>query len=410
MKKIIYLIFISLLAFTSCKKDGGSPTETNTNPNTVTDPPLAPTLVVPADSGTGISIQCTFSWYPSKGAEKYNLEIATDSFFTNKIIERTGLKVSSLLISGFAFSTKYYWRVNATNNAGTSSYSPIRNFSTADSLLQFTSISGKVTNSLNEPIQGAKIYTVPTTSTVYSDSTGYYLLKNISGGSYSLFSEKEGYNKYIANIFAAEGLAVGQNITMIVLGAITPCPGTPTVSYEGKTYNTVQIGSQCWMKENLNVGTMITGSSSQTNNGITEKYCYENKTVNCDNFGALYEWNEAMQYSESPGSKGICPTGWHIPTKEELKLLSALAGNSSTALREVGQGTGTNISGFSAMLAGYRYDVSHFYNYGEHAAFWSSTEYIATDAFYLGLRRGYSVVDLGAASEVMGFSVRCIKD
>ena len=56
--------------------------------------------------------------------------------------------------------------------------------------------------------------------------------------------------------------------------AVQPCPGTPTVTYYGKTYNTVQIGNQCWLKENLDVGTMINTNSSsnkQTNNGIIEK-------------------------------------------------------------------------------------------------------------------------------------------
>ncbi|HSL89900.1 MAG TPA: hypothetical protein VK870_11395 [Ignavibacteriaceae bacterium] len=54
------------------------------------------------------------------------------------------------------------------------------------------------------------------------------------------------------------------------------CPGTPTVTYAGKTYNTVQIGNQCWLKENLDVGNMIIGSLNQFDNGIIEKYCYNN--------------------------------------------------------------------------------------------------------------------------------------
>ena len=61
----------------------------------------------------------------------------------------------------------------------------------------------------------------------------------------------------------------------------TPCPGTPTVTYAGKTYNTVQIGNQCWLKENLDVGTMIQGSQNQTNNSMIEKFCYDNNPNNC---------------------------------------------------------------------------------------------------------------------------------
>jgi len=76
-----------------------------------------------------------------------------------------------------------------------------------------------------------------------------------------------------------------------------PCPGIPTVTYQGQVYNTVLIGSQCWLKENLNVGTMINGSQNQTNNSTIEKYCYDNDPANCDEYGGLYQWDEMMQYT-----------------------------------------------------------------------------------------------------------------
>ena len=74
------------------------------------------------------------------------------------------------------------------------------------------------------------------------------------------------------------------------------CPGIPTVSYDGKIYNTVQIGNQCWLKENLDVGTQIFREETylygetngfQTNNGIIEKCCYDNDEANCDKYGGL---------------------------------------------------------------------------------------------------------------------------
>jgi hypothetical protein len=73
-----------------------------------------------------------------------------------------------------------------------------------------------------------------------------------------------------------------------------PC-ATPTVTYAGKTYNTVQIGKQCWLKENLDVGTRINGSVNQTDNGTIEKYCYNDDPANCTTYGGLYTWNESMQ-------------------------------------------------------------------------------------------------------------------
>ncbi|MEA3479507.1 MAG: FISUMP domain-containing protein [Bacteroidota bacterium] len=99
------------------------------------------------------------------------------------------------------------------------------------------------------------------------------------------------------------------------------CTGTPTVNYEGQVYNTVQIFNQCWLKENLNVGTMIQGTEEMTNNGIVEKYCYLNFTSYCEMYGGLYQWHEMMGYDTISGSQGICPTGWHIPSDEECKVL-----------------------------------------------------------------------------------------
>ena len=103
------------------------------------------------------------------------------------------------------------------------------------------------------------------------------------------------------------------NVVMETPG--TPCAGFPTLLYEGQTYNTVQIGDQCWLKENLNVGIKINSNSGgfqQTDNGTNEKYCYYNDEANCAIYGGLYEWPEAMQYMTTEGAQGICPQGWQI--------------------------------------------------------------------------------------------------
>src|SRR5664280_2275287 len=188
------------------------------------------------------------------------------------------------------------------------------------------------------------------------------------------------------------------------------CPGIPTVTYSGKTYNTIQIGTQCWLKENLDVGTMIDSLANQTNNGIIEKYCYNNNPANCTTYGGLYQWNEAMQYLTTPGTKGICPTGWHIPTDAEFLTLGTTVSNNSNALKAVGQGTGngagTNTSGFSALLAGYRRSVGLFDILGYYTYFWSSNEYSA-DASYMELYDSGSIVYFYYDSKEIGYSVRC---
>src|SRR5208283_4895597 len=95
------------------------------------------------------------------------------------------------------------------------------------------------------------------------------------------------------------------NEPTIVQNINSICPSS--VVYAGKTYNTVLIGNQCWFKENLDVGTMISGSDSMKNNGTIEKYCYNDDPASCAAYGGLYQWDEAMRYSTIEGSQGICP-------------------------------------------------------------------------------------------------------
>ena len=146
----------------------------------------------------------------------------------------------------------------------------------------------------------------------------------------------------------------------IIAENLNVCPGIPTVEYEGKIYHTVQIGTQCWLRENLDIGTMILGIQDQSNNGLIEKSCYNNNPNNCNTFGGLYQWYEAMQYDTTTGSRGICPPGWHIPTLYEFWTLRNAVWwfGMGNALKAVGQGSGdgagTNTSGFSALLAGMR--------------------------------------------------------
>jgi uncharacterized protein (TIGR02145 family) len=196
---------------------------------------------------------------------------------------------------------------------------------------------------------------------------------------------------------------------------LNPCPDLPSITYEGKTYNTVQIGDQCWLRENLNVGVMINSTFNQTNNSLTEKYCYENDTSNCNTYGGLYQWNEVMQYSTVEGAKGICPDGWHIPTLAEFQTLANTVENNGNALKAIGQGDypgeGTNTSGFSALFAGARNSDGSF-SFGAGAYMWSSSEYTPSNgANYLHVNTYDSLVIIPISdSKNYGFSVRCLKD
>ncbi len=186
------------------------------------------------------------------------------------------------------------------------------------------------------------------------------------------------------------------------------------VQYGGKNYNTVKIGTQCWFQENLDIGTMVTGITGQTDNSTIEKYCYGDNSANCSTSGGLYQWNEAMQYSTTEGVQGICPTGWHIPSYTELQTLGTTVNDNSNALKAVGQGTGggagTNTSGFSAQLSGYRNSGGDFYGIGNYTPFWGSTDSEGAGAYYLYLEFNNSVVYFYYDDKGYGFRVRCLKD
>ena len=84
-----------------------------------------------------------------------------------------------------------------------------------------------------------------------------------------------------------------------------------------QAYATVEINGECWMAENLNIGTMVSSEDGTSNNNSIEKICYGDELVNCITYGGLYSWDEMMDYTTTEGGQGICPDGWHIPTDTE---------------------------------------------------------------------------------------------
>ncbi len=193
-----------------------------------------------------------------------------------------------------------------------------------------------------------------------------------------------------------------------------PCPGSPTVEAEGKSYETVQIGNQCWFRRNLDVGERVNGVSDQQDNGVTEKYCFNDEAVNCTYYGGLYQWGEAMQYGSTGGPRGICPAGWHVPTRDDFAALIASAegdGNALKALRQgIEGGIGTNTSGFSALLTGYRHLDGSFSIQGYMAYMRTSTDTAAGTALSVYFFAQYPDVYFLENDKEYGFGVRCLRD
>jgi len=93
--------------------------------------PAAPALLSPVNGATDVSTSPTLSWSASAGASTYGVQVATDAGFSNLVLDRTGVTTTSTSVTGLAANTLYYWRVNATNVAGTSPWSTVWSFTTA---------------------------------------------------------------------------------------------------------------------------------------------------------------------------------------------------------------------------------------------------------------------------------------
>lgn len=107
------------------------------------------------------------------------------------------------------------------------------------------------------------------------------------------------------------------------------CGSSFTDSRDNTVYNTVLIGNQCWLKQNLNYGTRINGNQNQVNKKNPQKYCYNDLSSNCNIYGGLYQWgqivlfyngaSDSTMWSPTPSVniQGICPSGWLLPTDQD---------------------------------------------------------------------------------------------
>ncbi len=188
-----------------------------------------------------------------------------------------------------------------------------------------------------------------------------------------------------------------------------------TDARDGQTYKTVTLGDQTWFAQNLNYET-------------ENSWCYDDDPKNCETYGRLYRWEAAMS---------ACPVGWHLASDEEWSTLikyldpkadpnagvmeSEIAGGMMKTTGTLEDGTGlwrspnvgaTNISGFSGVPGGARFDDGSYLVKSLHAIFWSSTEYDANSVWFRILDYGLAGLyrDNNNITKTMGLSVRCIKD
>jgi uncharacterized protein (TIGR02145 family) len=185
------------------------------------------------------------------------------------------------------------------------------------------------------------------------------------------------------------------------------CGNTLTDIRDGKTYPTVQIGSQCWMAANLNRGTQVVSTLVQMDNCTDEKYCFGNDPAKCSKYGGLYQWDEMMRYDDAPAGQGICPPSWHIPTDNDWTTLCNFYNGFGFAGKPLQDSV---ISGFRALTGGVFY-LNSSWSFADFAVlFWTSTPWGASKALSHGLNIYNFSVSLYPASRANAFPIRCLKD
>jgi uncharacterized protein (TIGR02145 family) len=215
--------------------------------------------------------------------------------------------------------------------------------------------------------------------------------------------------------------------------------GNELTDIDGNSYNTVLIGTQCWMAENLKTTTYSNGTAIPN---VTDNVAWSNLTTGAyvwydnsiswkDSYGALYNWYATVN------PNGLCPTGWHMPSDAEwTQLTSYISGGTTTggnqlkSCRQVnsplggackttvhprwedgGVGNhGTNDYGFSALPGGLRNYAGVYNTMGNIGNWWSSTAVSSMYAWNRFLGYGNSGVGLANDEKIFGFSVRCVKD
>lgn len=212
------------------------------------------------------------------------------------------------------------------------------------------------------------------------------------------------------------------------------CP-SEVLDIDENSYPVVQIGNQCWMKENLKTTRysdgepLINGIDSLVGPLPNELpgwyFAYERDVTNEDSFGYLYTWTTATRgravREDSEPIQGICPEGWHLPSVNEwIELIDFVGGVeiAGNKLKDTSMLYWTdnlvvtgNTSGFTALPGGCRSSFGNYLGIMSQSYFWTATETIPNHAYHIYLSKTDMAFILGHVdSKRFGYSVRCVKD
>ena len=224
--------------------------------------------------------------------------------------------------------------------------------------------------------------------------------------------------------------------------SMSTCGSITVTDYDGNVYQTVRIGNQCWMRENLRTTHYANGTeiafSTNTSTITPYRYYPNDDASNVITYGYLYNWPALMKGAASSeanpsGVQGICPDGWHVPSNAEWTQLADFVGSqsqyqcnssSTNIAKALASTTGwnsnnddctagntpstNNTSGFSALPAGMHFGTP--YNYGNAAYLWSATEENESYSYVHKLVYNRTSLSPDGTIKYCGCSVRCIRD
>ncbi len=407
-------------------------TSTNQPPN----PPYNPS---PANGTTNQPLGEYLSWSctdPEGDPLTYDIYFGTEAI---PPIVSTGQTNTNYFPGTLLYGTTYFWNIVAHDNHGNTTIGPVWSFTTIENQPPIQPYSPYPEDgSENQPIEMEFTWSCgdpngdPLTFDVYFGTEATPPL--VSTGQVSEIynpGTMENFTQYFWKIVAHDYY---ENTTEGPVWSFTTrvfqCGYLLLDNRDGQTYPTVQIGDQCWMKENMNIGTMIGVNADMSNNGIIEKYCYDGNIEHCESYGGLYQGNEAMEYTSTPGGQGICPAGWHIPTDNEWKILEGTvdsqypvgdpiwnntgwrgydAGYNLKSIHNWTGAGGSDLYGFCALPAGWRHIGEYFFGKNVQANFWSSSIYDTDSLWHRVLNSGGYEIGRSHLVQDYGISVRCLQ-
>jgi uncharacterized protein (TIGR02145 family) len=353
------------------------------------------------------------------------------SIANRKTTDGIGMGSFSSNLTGLREGTEYYVRAYATNNLGTG-YGKTISFKSQPAIIPGLTTAGISNITSTTATSGGSITndggaTITACGVCWSTSINPTIIDSKTEDStevgvfISSITGLTPVTTYYLRAYATNsvGTAYGSEINFT-----TSLANTSITDIDGNIYGTKTIGNQVWMQENLKTskyrnGDLIGTTTPDTLDISTEsmpeyQWTYDGKESNVALYGRLYTWYTVTD------SRGVCPTGWHVPTDEEWITLTTYLGGEAVAggkLKETGTNhwispnTGaTNETGFTALPGGYRQYYGTFYAIGYGGIWWSVTDSTATEALYRYVDYNTSNTFRLDYPKHCGLSVRCLKD